>query len=69
MSHSTFSFALIGVVPAVCDAEAGEASWLPADDSLRESGPDCSLPDRRHLKAPAVIVQDRYDFIALSGAF
>lgn len=49
MANSTFSLALIGVVPAVCDAEAGEAGRLSTDDPLSEIGLDCGLADQSHL--------------------
>jgi hypothetical protein len=45
MANSTFSFALIGVVPAVCDAEAGEANRLSTDAALSE------MPGGRRARA------------------
>jgi hypothetical protein len=37
VDHSSISFALTGIVPAACDAEAGEAQRLVTDASPGES--------------------------------
>lgn len=45
MSHCTFSIALTGVVPATCDAEAGEADRLSTDVPPGEVSLACGLAD------------------------
>ena len=45
MNNSIFSLALIGVVPATCDAEAGEGDRLSTDTPLGDVALDCVLAE------------------------
>jgi hypothetical protein len=44
-----FTLALSGVVPAVCDAEAGESARQPTDVPLREFPLECGPADQSYL--------------------
>ena len=48
MNNSAFTLALTGLVPAVCDAEAGEADSQSTDAPLGESASECGLADQSH---------------------
>lgn len=45
MANSTFLLALTGVVPAVCDAEAGECATLSTDVPRSDVGLGCCFAD------------------------
>ena len=44
VGNSTLSLALVGVVPAVCDAEAGEADEVVTDRADSPAAPPVSGP-------------------------